>query len=112
MVAPPACGARPRKPPQSRGEEGRLDPEDGDLGVPCLRRRGDAGDQPAAADRDDQRVELRGGVQHLQCYGALPGDDPCIVEGMDEGQAFLHPQGLGEDRGLVDALALEDQPGT
>ncbi len=51
-------------------------------GLIALRRRRDAGDQPAAADRDHQGVEGRLVLQHFQRDGALPGDDERIVVGM------------------------------
>jgi hypothetical protein len=45
-----------------------------------------ARDQPAAADRHDQRVDRGHVLEHLQRDRALAGDDVRIVERVDEGQ--------------------------
>ena len=50
----------------------RLDPDDPDLRVECLERRRDARDQPAAADRDDDRVDRRQVVDRSRAR-ACPG---------------------------------------
>ena len=47
----------------------------------------DAGDQPAAADGDQQQVDVRSVFQDLQADGALAGDHRRIGEGVDVGQA-------------------------
>src|SRR5260221_820364 len=55
----------------------RLGADDADLWIERLRRRRDAGDQPAAADGHDQRVDRRIIGEQLKPEGALPGPDPC-----------------------------------
>ena len=60
-----------------------------DAGPQRLGRRGHATDQPAAADRDHQRVQLRHVGQHLQCHRALAGHDGLVVVGVHEHQPLL-----------------------
>ena len=57
-----------------------------------FRRDGAAGDQPAAADRHHQRVQVRDLTEHFQGDRALTGDDEGIVKGVDEDE----PLALGE----------------
>jgi hypothetical protein len=60
-----------------------------DLGAHGLDVAGHAGDQAAAADGDEHRVERPLVLaQDLHRDGALAGDHVGIVEGMDEGQAL------------------------
>ena len=70
-----------------RGIEPGLDAHDAQRRLDRFRRNGDAADQAAAADRDDQRVELRHRLEHLQPDRALPRNDQRIVVGMDEDHA-------------------------
>src|SRR6185369_6083957 len=49
----------------------------------------DASDESAAADRDNDRIHVRALLQELEPEGALAGDHPLVVEGMDEGQSSL-----------------------
>ena len=49
--------------------------EDFDLRIARFCRDRIAGDQPAAADRDHQNIEVGHLLQHLKRDGALPGDD-------------------------------------
>src|SRR3546814_3555102 len=51
------------------------------------RRVAHAGEQAAAADRHDQRVEFGHILDHLQRHRPLPRRDMRMVEGVDEGQA-------------------------
>ncbi|MGY4620673.1 hypothetical protein ACVWZ4_005900 [Bradyrhizobium sp. USDA 4472] len=48
---------------------------------------GDAADQAASANRNDQRIELRHGLEHLQTDRTLACDDKRIVVRMDEDHA-------------------------
>ena len=66
-----------------------LDPDDLDAGLIALAAVDDAADQPAAADRNDQRVEVGHGVEHFERDRAGAGDDRGIVERMDEVQPLL-----------------------
>ena len=78
---------------------------DGDAGM--QRGRGDeaAGEQAAAADGNDQRVEIGRILQHLQRHGALAGDDARIVVGMDEDQRLRRGQFVRVRRGLGQGFA-------
>ena len=80
-------------------------------GLDRLRRGRDAGDQPAAADRNHQHVEIGLLLQHLQRDGALPRDDMRIVVGMHPDQAALARFGLGARLRLADGLAVEQHLG-
>ncbi len=66
-----------------------------------------AGDQPAAADRDHQHVEIGDLLQHLQRDRALAGDDQGVVVGVDPGQVALLRERGGARLRLGNALALE-----
>ena len=66
----------------------RLDADDFDGRTHALHIRGDAGDQAAAADRDEDRVDrARMLAQDLHADGALPRDHLGIVKGMNVGEA-------------------------
>ena len=77
-----------------RGIKRRLHPDDLDRGRPRARRNGVAGDQPAAADRDHQHLEVVGVFQHFQRDGPLARDHQGIVVGVHEGEVALAGQGL------------------
>ena len=65
----------------------RLDADDLDLRAQALDVGGDAGDQPAAADRHEDRIDRRLVLaQDFHADGALAGDHVRIVVGMDEGE--------------------------
>ncbi len=51
-----------------------LDPDDLDAGPDRLGRRGNAADQPAATDRDDEHVEVGDRGEHFERDGAGPRD--------------------------------------
>src|SRR5690606_18722376 len=73
--------------PTARGEggiAGGLDAEDLDVRLERLGGDGAARDQAAAADRDDQGVEIGRVLDELQAADALARDDAFIVEGRDE----------------------------
>ena len=72
-----------------------------------MRRDGDAGDQAAAADRDDQHVEIGRVLEHFERDRALPGDDVRIVIGMHPDQVALARLGLGARLRLAERLAVE-----
>ena len=69
-----------------------LDADDLDAGLQRLGRGGDAGDEAAAADRHDQRIDVGRVGEHLERDRALSRDDLEIVERMDEGQPALAPR--------------------
>src|SRR3954454_5899335 len=61
-----------------------LDPHEGDLGVQRLHRCRDAGQQPAASCRDEDRAHVGTLLEDLHAAGRLPGHDVLVVEGMHE----------------------------
>ena len=82
----------------------RLDRPDLGLGGQRLGRQGAAGDQPAAAGADRQRIERQAGrlgiLDQLQRHGALAGDDVRMVEGRDQRRAArLRPAARPARRG-------------
>jgi hypothetical protein len=48
---------------------------------------GDAADEPAAADGDDDGFEVGDLLQQLEADGSLPRDDLVVVKGVQEGEA-------------------------
>ncbi len=66
----------------------RLHPENLNLRVRLFQRAGDAADQPAAADRNDDRFEVGMLLDELQADSALSGDDGIVIEGMHEGEVL------------------------
>ena len=60
-----------------------------DAGPQRLGHRGHAGNQTAAANGDDQCVEVRHLLQHLQRDRALARHNVFVIVGMDKGQAAL-----------------------
>ena len=93
------------------GEPLRLNADDGDRRPQRLDGDGDARDQSAAADGDDDRVEVGGLLQHLQPQRALAGDDVRVVERMDQNASALRRQTLREVEGRRQALALQQHFG-
>lgn len=69
-------------------------------GMQRARDRGDARDQPAAADRDDQRIEIGPCAEHLQRNRPLPGNDKVVVKRMNQGQPAFGDQPRDFGRGL------------
>ena len=58
-------------------------------------------DQSASADGHEEDVAVRQLSAQLQTDGALPGHDPIVVEGMDEGELLLLAQPRGLRVGVV-----------
>ena len=54
-----------------------------------FRRDRIAGDQAAAADGDDERLEVRVRRQQFERDRALAGDDLIVIEGVDEGELLF-----------------------
>ena len=65
----------------------RLDPDDQAVGPQLLDRAGDAGEQPAAADRDDDRIELGRLLEPFQATVAVPR----AVNGPSNGSTNARP---------------------
>ena len=55
-----------------------------------ISRRRDAGDQPAAADRDDDRVEFRNVIEQFQRYPARSGEGTLALERMNGISALMN----------------------
>ena len=62
---------------------------------------GDTGNQPAAADGDDNGIYIRELFQDFQADGTLAGDDVLVVEGMYEGEVLLLLELAGLGIGVV-----------
>ena len=92
-----ACMAAPRS---------MLTPTMRTFGASALHRAGDAGDQPAARQRHDDRVDLGPILQQLQADRALPGDHVRMIEGRDLDHARLRHEPVDLDLRFV--LALPD----
>jgi hypothetical protein len=88
-----------------------LHADDAQVGADRLRRRRHAGDQPAAADRDDEGVDRRLLGEHLERDGALAGDDREVVERMDDRRAALGGEPEAVDAGVLEGVALEHDLG-
>ncbi len=92
---------------QRRVESG-LDADHLDAGLDRFRRERHAADQPTAADRHDQAVEVRNVFDHLERDCALSGDDQRVVERMDERQAAARREVAGERRRVTQLFAMQD----
>ena len=88
----------------------RLHADDRDVGVEQLGQGGHASGQAAAADGDQDHIHVGEVLKDLVCDGALAGGYPKIVEGVDIGQPLLLSQLGGLLGGLVEHLAVENDP--
>jgi hypothetical protein len=99
----------------NRVPHGRIEPafdaDDLDRRVCAARGDGIAGDQPAAADRDDENVEVGRVFQHFERDGALTGDDVRIVVRMHPDQIALGRDRLGARLRFGERLAVEHDVG-
>jgi hypothetical protein len=89
---------------QRRGKVARiraLDADDLDFRVNRFHRDRHARDQPAAADRTQNRVEIRHLFHHLQRERALPRDDVGRVETVDVGEPLARDERIGVARDSV-----------
>ncbi len=91
--------------------ERRLDADDLDLRRQRLGGDGDAGNQPAAADRHDQQVEIGASGQHFERDRSLPGDDRGVVIGVHQDEAALARQLVGGAAGVDQAVAAQHDLG-
>ena len=80
-------------------------------GLARLQREPDAADEPAAAHRHQDGVEVGHLLGQLEADRALAGDDARVVEGMDEDEAALGLDLPGAGVGLVVVLAVQDDLG-
>ena len=74
------------------GSAGCLHAVDLDIGIELLDGEGNAGDESAAADRNDDRVRVGQLVENFQTDSALSRDNPVVIKGMNEGVALLVAQ--------------------
>ena len=88
----------------------RLDAVDADRGAPLLDRRGHARDETAAADPDDDDVEVGQVLDELEADRAVAGDDGRIVERVDELEALGVADPLELGQRLADVRAVQDDP--
>ena len=65
---------------RERGRARRLHADDPDARLPLRRRECDAGDEAAAADGHDERVDVLRVLEELERDGALACDDVVVVE--------------------------------
>ena len=87
----------------------RFDADDPDVRAQRLDVAGDAGDEAAAADRDEDRGDVAQLVaQDLVGDRSLPGDDERIVEGMHEREAGLANELVASCLGFGVAVAGQD----
>ena len=82
--APPQGWSSPCKAFHIDGIERGLDADDLDVRLDRFRRDRIAGDQPAAADRNHQHIEIGCVVEHFERDRALSGNDARIIVRMDE----------------------------
>jgi hypothetical protein len=85
--------------------------DDPDRGPHRLHGAGHAGEQPAAADRDQDRADLGELVEQLAADGSLPGDHVGVVERVDEGGALLGDVPLRRRQRLGEGAPDELHPG-
>ena len=67
--------------------------------------------QPAAADRNDDRVEIGRVLEHFQRHRARAGDDLRIVERVNEDVAVLERELAGLGVSIVEHVAVKDDLG-
>ena len=94
-----------------RRVERRLHADDLDLRRQRLGGNGDARDQTAAADRDEQEFEAGLVGQHFERDRALAGDDCRVVIGMHRDEPALAGQPIGGLACLDQALAPQHDGG-
>ena len=87
-----------------------FDPDHFDLGIERLGGDGDAADQPAAADGNDQDVEIGHFGEDFERDGAGAGDDLAVVERVDEDECLLRLELAGMVVGVVKGLPVEQDP--
>ena len=83
------------------GQPRRLCSNDFDLRIRLLDRAGDAADEPAATDGNDDGLEAGNLFEQLKSDGSLARHDGGIVEGMDEGHVLRGADAAGLFIGLV-----------
>ena len=84
----------------------RLDADDARLRSPRLHGRGDAADQPAAADADDHHIDIGHVVDDLEPDAAVARDGR--IERVHEREAFSVPDALHLGECVTHVLAVQD----
>ena len=74
-------------------------------------RERNPGEQPRAADGDDDRVEIGDLFEDFEAHGALAGYDFWVVVAVDIGVAVLLGAGAGVALGFEEGRAVEDDVG-
>ena len=75
---------------------------------PFLERRGNAGNQAAAADSDDDHVDIGQVLEDLEPDRAVAGDHLRVVERVDEREAALVADPLHLGKRFADVRAVQD----
>ena len=75
----------------------RLDADHARVRQPQLDRRGQPGAEPAAADRNEHRLDVGQVVGDLEAHRALPRDDPRMIVRRHERQPFFAHELFGRD---------------
>ena len=88
-----------------------LGSHDGEVGAQRAGDDGHPAEQPSAARRDHQRIQLGVVVEQLQRHRPLTGDHGGVVVGVHE-RAALGGQPLGFLGGVGEAVAVQDDAGT
>ena len=111
-AAIPPASASTGRPAQHRFGQGRgrfrLDADDPDA---SLIPGSDAADQPAAAHRDQQRIEVSGLLLELEADGALAEQGFALVKGVDRERARLGDPCFASGERIVIAVAANDELG-
>ena len=81
------------------------------MGVEGFDGQGDAGDESAAADGDDDGVDVLDLFDDLEAHGALSGDDVRVVVAVDVGQPQVGGHAHGVLARLAQIAAVDDDAG-
>ena len=79
----------------------RLHADDLDIGTHGLDGNGNAANKTAAADGDDDLLDIGELLKNLEADGPLAGDDIGVIEGVGKGVALFPGQALGFAGGIV-----------
>ena len=110
-VEPPSGRFSRRDRVPERRIERSLRADDRDLRIERFGRHRNSGNQPAAADRNDQHLEIGHVFEHFQRDRALAGDDVLVVVRMHPGQIALVRHGFGARLRLRDAFTVQHDLG-
>ncbi len=94
-----------------RGRPHGLDADDAHRRADRLGGGGHSGDEPAAADRHQQQIDLRHLLEDLEADRRLAGNDCRIGERVDVGPALALRRVAGRPVGVIPDVALPHDPG-